>query len=393
MTYYIGDEEVAAVSSVVKSGILERYVDPNTSRVKQFEKKFSELTNCQYCLAVSSGTTALIASLEALNIGYGDEVIIPSYTYIATALAVMSVGAIPIIVNIDESLTLDPLEISKKITNATKAIIPVHMHGIPCDMTPILDIANKNKLYVIEDVAQACGGDYKGKKLGSLGNIGAFSFNHHKIISCGEGGAIITNDEIAYKNSIVSHHGGIFFEKNSGLNLNKNYKTGYNFRLSEISGAILLTQLDRLDIFLRGLRNEKEIINNKIKELNNTNFYVSPVSDPVGDCARTVFITFDDTLRASKAEKLLKDKGIDSFLAFSEGHTATCWNEILSSKKILKRADKNSYIESNFSIDITSIQKSEQILKKTLGIKTTYNRNTTEINLLSETIKEVLNNI
>lgn len=392
MTYQIGNEEITAVARIINSGALERYIDPYSSEVYAFESEFSKYLDCRNCLAVSSGTAALTVALKSLGISRGDEVIIPAYTYIATALAVLSVGAIPVVANINRTLTVDVEDIEVKITDATKAIIPVHMHGLPCEMDVINNLAKKFNLFVIEDVAQATGGSYKEKKLGTIGDIGTFSFNHHKIISCGEGGAIVCKDENIYKKANIFHHGGIFFEKKSPLDLLDHKFLGQNFRLSEISGAILCEQLKKLDSFLSKLRNEKMIFLNELKVNKSDHFILSPTNDPSGDCARVVFITFANIEMANVFLKLARKNKIDCFSAFSDGHTATCWSEILKSEKILTYED-GYLIEKELDFDISLIIKSEEILKKTVGFPMFIDRSEELSYLEAKKISELINSL
>jgi len=151
-----------------------------------------------------NGTSAIYTSLVGLGVGPGDQVIVPAYTYMATALAVLAAGAIPVIADVDESLTLSPADVERRITAHTKAIIPVHMVGLPCDMARLMRIARKRKLLVVEDACQAVGGGFRGKKLGAIGHAGAYSFNFFKNITCGEGGAFVTNRKAVYDRGSVA---------------------------------------------------------------------------------------------------------------------------------------------------------------------------------------------
>ncbi len=200
--FRMGKEEIEAVKTVIKSTDLFR-INNNAREVDHFEEEWAAKIGTKYALGLTSGTAALITSLAALGIGPGDEVIVPGYTFMATASAVLSVGAIPVIVEVDETLTIDPCEIEKKITKFTKAIIPVHLNGFPCDMDRIMQLAKKYDLKIVEDACQADGGSYKGMRLGSIGDIGTFSFNYYKIISSGEGGALVTNDKLLYQRALV----------------------------------------------------------------------------------------------------------------------------------------------------------------------------------------------
>lgn len=233
----IGDEEKQAVLEVLDSGILSQ-----GPRVQAFEEAFAEMCGVRYAIATSSGTTALHIALLAHGIGPGDEVITSPFTFIASANCALYVGARPVFVDIDpRTFNLDPAQIEAAITPRTKAIIPVHLYGLPCDMDPIMEIAQKYGLAVIEDACQAHGAEYRGKKVGSFGT-GTFSLYPTKNITSGEGGMITTNDpEIAEKCRIIRQHGARQRYYHDEL--------GFNFRMTDIHAAIGLAQLLKLEQF------------------------------------------------------------------------------------------------------------------------------------------------
>ena len=225
--------------SKLPDGWLFRYYGAN-SRVEKLENKFSSRIGCKYSLAVNSGTSALIAAMVAAGVGPGDEVILPGYTFFASVSAVVVARAIPVIVDIDESLTLDPAAVEKAITPRTKAILVVHMLGLPAKMTKLRAIANKHKLTLIEDVAQATGGSYKGKMLGNCGHIGCFSFDAYKVMGTGEGGMLTTNNEWFYTRAQSYHDTAACWRPNRYARERKSGELfcGENYRLSEMAGAI-----------------------------------------------------------------------------------------------------------------------------------------------------------
>ena len=233
----IREEVLAAMAEVYASGnfILG-------DKVKTFEKEFASYIGVKHCIGVGNGLDALKISLKALGVGFGDEVLVPANTYIATLLAISEVGASPVLVEPDSTtLLIDPLKIEEKITRKTKAIIPVHLYGLSCDMDNINAIAASHNLYVIEDNAQAIGADYKGKKTGSIGHINAHSFYPTKNLGAvGDGGAITTNDPVlAQKVSMLRNYGSEIKYQNEVL--------GYNSRLDEIQAAVLRIKLNYLD--------------------------------------------------------------------------------------------------------------------------------------------------
>ncbi|OCL27621.1 aminotransferase DegT [Orenia metallireducens] len=214
--------------------------------VKEFEEGFAKYCNSKYGIATSNGTTALHLALESLGIGEGDEVIIPNLTFAATINAVLYTGAIPVLVDIDEnSWNINVKKIEEGINNRTRAIIPVHLYGQPCDMDRLVEIANKYNLYIIEDCAEAHGAEYKGQKVGGFGDIACFSFYGNKIITTGEGGICLTNDKrLNEKMRILRDH---------GMNPKKRYwhkEIGYNYRMTNLQAAIGLAQLERIDELL-----------------------------------------------------------------------------------------------------------------------------------------------
>src|SRR6201996_1863429 len=190
--YVAGEEEIEAIAKIIRSGALFRYRDG--SECERFEKRYAKDLGVKHFALAASGTYGLAAGLVGLGIGPGDEVLVPAHTYMATATAVLAVGAIPVIVDIDETITISPKAIRAAVGPHTKAIIPVHMWGATCDMDAIMGLAHEHNLFVLEDCCQGVGGSYKGRKLGSIGHAGAFSFNYYKNITSGEGGGLATND-------------------------------------------------------------------------------------------------------------------------------------------------------------------------------------------------------
>lgn len=224
-------------------------------RGMKFEQKWAEYCDCQFGISTTNGTSALHTALAACEIGPGDEVIVTSYSFIASAFCVLQAGAIPVFADVRrETHTLDPEDVRKKITPRTRAVLPVHLYGIPCDMDPLLDIAKEYGLYVIEDCAQAHGSEYQGKKVGSLGHVGCFSFCQSKHFTTGgEGGCVVTNDEeIAWRARSFRDHGYNVKERLRLLEMEKKLfyihdRVGFNYRMTEIQSVIGLCELERFD--------------------------------------------------------------------------------------------------------------------------------------------------
>lgn len=242
----IGTEEIRKVSEVLKSGFLVQ-----GKNVEKFEKKVANYLSVKYAMAVSSGTAALHLALIALGIKEGDEVVLPDFTFPATGNVVVLVGAKPVLIDIDlKTFNIDPTRIEGNITSRTKAIIPVHEFGQSADMDPILDIAKRNNLYVIEDAACALGAEYKDKKCGTMGDIGCFSFHPRKAITTGEGGMVVTNNpDVAAKVKALRNHGmtnkdGIYYFE----------YTGFNYRMTDFQAALGWVQMKKLDEIIKKRR-------------------------------------------------------------------------------------------------------------------------------------------
>lgn len=318
----IGQEEIDAVARVIHSKNLFR-INTGNKETEHFEKEWAKLCNTQYSLCVSGGTGALACALAGLGIGPGDEVIVPGYTFMATATAVLMVGAIPVIAEIDDTMTLDPDDFERKITEHVKAVIPVHMVGFPCDMDRIMSIAGKNGIKVLEDACQAVGGSYKGRRLGSIGHAGAYSFNYYKNISAGEGGGVVTNDRKVYERALLYHDAGATFRPFIS-EIQETPFIGSQLRVSEITGAILRVQLQRLDEILTDLRTIKTGIIQKIQDHRNITF--TPSNDKEGDCGTTLGFVFSSEEKARTFAK-----GVSGSLPIDSGkHVYSNWDPILN---------------------------------------------------------------
>ena len=270
--YFFGEEERKELLDVMETGYLSRYGkedDPMFKhKVVTFEKEFAKYIGTRNAVAVNGGTGALITSLAALGIGPGDEVIVPGYTFIASISSIIYAKAIPILAEIDESLNIDPKDIRKKITKRTKAVMPVHMLGNPCDMDNIMEIAEEFGLYVVEDSCQALGATYKGKKLGSIGDIGAFSLNNNKTITTGDGGVVVIDDDNLYERAFGFHDQG-HKPYRMGLEIGHRSLIGMNLRINELTGAVALAQLRKTDNIISMLRDKKRKLKNAFQEIKN----------------------------------------------------------------------------------------------------------------------------
>ena len=324
--YRIGKEEKEAVARVIDSGELFKVNNGPLQETANFEKELREKFGINHALLMTSGKAALTSALIGMGIGPGDEVIVPAYTYMATAVAVLATGAIPVVAEIDETLMLDPKDIENKITKNTKAIIPVHMMGYPCDMDAIMAVAKKHNLFVLEDSCQADGGSYKGKRLGTIGDAGALSFNYFKIISAGEGGALLTNNEEIFEKGLIFHDSSAvayFGDQMSGFTVEP--FCGHEFRTNEITAAIMREQLKRLDGILADLRSVKKSLKDKLS----AHFEIIPSNDYEGDCGTTLTLMFKTTEEAQAFVEKAYDVAIPGFMG---KHMYYGWTPILNKR-------------------------------------------------------------
>lgn len=286
-----GEEEARAASEVIKRKSPFRYYGFDVAnKVKEFEKTFSEKIGSKHALGVTSGTASLIVAMKALGIGPGDKVIVPANTFEATPGAVIIAGAIPVFADADESMNIDPNEIDRLADKYTKAVIPVHILGNPCQMDKIMSIAGKHKLAVIEDNAQSCGLKYKGRYAGTFGDAGCFSLQINKIITTGDGGVVTTDSEKVYERAVRYHDQGMYREKEGFLSMNEedDIFVGQNYRMSEISGAVALEQLKKLDYITGTMRRIKYMIKDGIKDIDGIKF--RRINDEEGDAGSTLFM-------------------------------------------------------------------------------------------------------
>jgi len=292
----IGQNEIDAVSAVIAGKQFMRYRGGEGGYTEKFEAAMRGKLDVKRALTVNSGTNALVCAMVGLGLGPGDEVIVPAYTWVATAMAPLLVGAVPIIAEVDETLMIDPDDIERKITPYTKAIIPVHMGNRVCDMTRIMAIAKKHNLKVCEDACQAVGLTYGNRRVGAIGDAGAFSFNQFKNISCGEGGMLLTQDELVYQRGLMFHDTGCF-TRDHATPMSQPFFPGFNFRVSEIQGAILGEQLKRLDGILAGLKERKDLAVGILSK--SKRFQVTPEND-AGTLAVGVLFPDQESAKESK---------------------------------------------------------------------------------------------
>lgn len=332
----IDQEEEAAVLEVLRSKRLFRYYGPveGPSKVDQLEEQFAAHMGCRYALAVTSGTAALMSGLQGIGIGPGDEVIIPAYTWIASAASILAVGGVPIVAEVDQSLTLDPFDVEVKVTPYTKAIMPVHMRGVPCRMEELLNVAQRHGLKVVEDTAQADGGSYKGRRLGSLGDVGCFSLQFNKILTSGEGGMVITNDENVFKRAVMFH------DVIGGLRNNipiEETLWGINFRMPELLAAVMLVQLRRLEGLLMNMRERKRMLRAGIEDVARRKGIVfQEIVDPAGDASVAFIFLVENPTVATRVAEALRAENIGAGVLYRpdriDYHIFTHWVPIINQR-------------------------------------------------------------
>lgn len=297
---------------VLESQVPFRWSRGPSSKVLAFEKEYAAHLGAKYALGVTSGTTALYSAMAALEVGPGDEVILPAWTWYACYDAIVLCGALPVFAEIDESFDLDPDDLEGKITPQTKAIMAVHLQGCPCDMDRILAIARKHKLRVLEDCAQCAGGRYRGRYVGTIGDIGINSFQLSKTITAGEGGAVITSDPKLFERAFRFHDFGTlhspYTEALGGGGLAA--FAACNFRMNEFTGAVLRGQLQKLETICQGLRTNARKVREAIADLPGLKLRKSP--DLEGDLGVGVFLDLGTPERRDKFLRAMTAEGVSA---------------------------------------------------------------------------------
>jgi len=306
-----GDEERKEVNDVMAHGVLMRYgfdaQRKGSWKSKELEAEICKTFGSKYAQLTSSGTSALTTAMHALGIGYGDEVIMPSFTFVASFESILSVGAIPVMVDIDDTLTLDPKAVEKAITPKTKCVMPVHMCGSPADLAALKAICDKHKLILLEDSCQAIGAIYNGKSVGNVGVAAAFSFDYVKTMTCGEGGVVITNDKDIYtKCDGYTDHGHDHLGVDRGADLHP--FMGYNYRIGELNSAIGLAQIKRLDKVLKLQHRNSNIIREALSKVDGVTFRRIPNGGGDNASFLSFFLPTEEITRS--VNQAFKDKGM-----------------------------------------------------------------------------------
>ncbi|HRR39818.1 MAG TPA: DegT/DnrJ/EryC1/StrS family aminotransferase [Syntrophales bacterium] len=367
----IGKEEMKEVMDVLETGVLMRYGFDKERRgaykVREFEKAFAEYCGARYALGVTSGSSALKVALTALDVGPGDEVIVPAFTFIATYEAVLEVGAIPVAADIDETLNLDPEDIERKLTGYTKGVIPVHMCGAPARIDRIVAAAKQHNLLVLEDNAQGCGASFRGKKLGTFGDMGIFSFDYYKTMTTGEGGMVLTDSKALYDRADWYHDHG--HDHNPAVSRAMEGRTilGFNYRMNELQGAVGLAQLRKLDHIVAEQKKNKAAIKETLTAVKGVGF--RELADPDGDSATFLAFNMPEEARAKRFQQALGAEGVDTVC-----YKDNLWHYLPNWEHFLAKSTANSKrypfadpsYKGKVTYDKSGFPKAEDLLGRTL---------------------------
>lgn len=365
-----GAEERKEVNDVLENGILMRYGFDGPRKgiwkAKELEKAITETFGCKYAQLTSSGTAALTTAMVSLGIGAGDEIIMPAFTFVASFEAVLSVGAIPVLVDIDETLTLDPASVKKAITSKTKCIMPVHMCGSMANLDALAAICAEHNFILLEDACQSIGGSYKGKALGTIGHAGTFSFDFVKMITCAEGGVVMTNDKDVYTKAdgYTDHGHDHLGGADRGADLHP--FIGYNFRISELHAAVGLAQIKKLDTFLTLQKKNNHALRAYLEQIPEISFRVVPEGGDDSCSFLSWFLPTTELMQAVVAE--MKAQGIlaGNFYWFANNwHYITKWDH-LKNAQTLNRVNKEQE-QALLKLKSTSFAASDAIMGRCIS--------------------------
>ena len=386
-----GDEERKQVNEVLDSGILMRYgfdgMRNNHWKAKEFEIAFADRMQSKHCQLVSSGTSALTVALASAGIGEGDEVIMPTFTFVASFESILMLGAVPVIVDIDDTLTMDPIAVEAAITPKTRCVMPVHMCGSMADLKALKDICITHNLLLLEDACQALGGTYEGKPLGSYGDLGCFSFDFVKTITCGEGGAVLTNnDKYAINADQYQDHGHDHIGNDRGEEAH--LYMGYNFRISELNAAVGLAQLEKLDAILQLQKRNYEIIRNVLETVEGVTFR----RVPEGGVENYSFLNFflPNGELTQKVHKALSENGVDACFYWytNNWHYIDGWEHLRNLKTLGNVSSKfRNQIQ---KLNETDFSKSDAVISRTISTLIKIGWTVEEVKVRAEKMKAVI---
>jgi len=340
----IGEEEIRAVNAVLRSQSLYRFYGPDLKDVTgAFETDLARYVGRRHALGLTSGTAALHTALVGLGVGPGDEVILPTYAWVACPDAVVAARGAPVLADIDDSMTIDPTDVERRITKKTKAIMAVHARGVPCDLAALRKVADQNSVPLIEDVAQGAGATYRGRKLGSYGEIGTFSFQLNKMITAGEGGALVTGDRRTYERCVMFHDIGTPYRQFSGQGVKFEIEPfpGVNYRMNEVTAAILREQLKKMDGVVTEIRRRNSEVKKGIAGVKGIKFRRSNDEKGESGISLVFFVGSPAKARLFKdalvAENIRTTSGGYPTVVYDprvvDGHTFMHWGHIIKDMK------------------------------------------------------------
>ncbi len=388
----IGVEEEQTVLNVLRSKRLFRYYGPvsGLSQTDLFEQEFAAHMGTAYALAVSSGTAALMCAMAGLGIGSGDEVIVPAYTWIATASAAVALGAVPALAEIDASLTIDSADVERKITPCTRAIVAVHMRGSPCQMNLLTDVARRYGVALIEDTAQATGASFYDRCLGSWGDAGAFSLQFNKITTSGEGGVLITNDQALYKCAIMCHD--VVGSQRHHIPSDE-IIPGINFRMGELQTAVALVQLGRLERLLADMRRDHAAITERIADhVRASGSTFRRLNDPAGDAGLALIVLLPTDKRARWGVEALHAKGVGAKVLYhsdiEDYHVYCFWAPIMNQKTWSERGSPWRWVSHTIAYMRNMCPRSLDLLSRSVHIDVSPDLSETQVEKVSEALKK-----
>jgi 8-amino-3,8-dideoxy-alpha-D-manno-octulosonate transaminase len=381
-----GEEERKAINDLfdANGGVLFAHgfdaLRKGVYKVREFEVAAAKKFAVAHAQAVSSGTAALRVALAALGIGRGDDVIIPAFTFVATAEAVIQAGANLVVVDVDESLNIDPHAIEAAMTPATRAIIPVHMLGAPADMEAIGRTARKHGLKVIEDAAQAVGGSYRGRYLGTIGDAGCFSFDAGKVMITGEGGMVVTHDHGTFEKARAYHDHGHEYSTTVGRGEDGAIGEGFNYRMTELQGAIGIVQLGKLDSIVKAQRQNKAKLTTLIGELG---IRGRRINDEAGELGDAVVMFFDDRQTSARFLAGLKREGLGTKNVpdAMRWHFAKHWSHMF---------EKYGWYRDSYR---TQWQRSADILECAIALPVMVRMDDARISLIGEKLQKIVREV
>lgn len=389
-----GREERKEVNDVLETGILMRYgfegIRKGNWKAREFEQAFSERIGIKHTQLVSSGTAGLTVALASAGIGAGDEVIMPVFTFVASFESILALGAVPVLVDVDDTLTMDPKAVEAAITQKTKCVMPVHMCGSMADLNKLKEICVTHKLILLEDACQALGATYQGKSVGTIGDLGCFSFDFVKTITCGEGGAVVTNNEKFAKHADhYQDHGHDHIGSDRGAEGHP--FIGYNYRISELNAAVGVAQLRKLDHILDIQKRNYTAFRNAIKDIEGVTFRRVPNGGEENYSFLNFFLPTE--AQTTKVQQALTGAGVDgSFYWYSNNwHYIKGWEHLRNKISLGKLPDE--VLNQMQDLNAVKFLQSDAIISRTLSILIKLNWTEEEVKSRAEKIRLAIQSV